>query len=298
MSSMIFDSRALIMHLQRAVRSGYADFLFERITDDLLERLAPVMRSYDKAIDIASPVSQAAAFLEHSLKIGSVDRLSIIKEDNAFEIADENTPLPDNMGNYDLAFSLLALHAVNDLPGALIRICRLLKPDGLFIGCLFGNETLTELRQSFLLAEADEESGMGISPHIAPFADIRNLGDLLQRAGFTLPVSDHERITIRYADPFALMADLRAMGMTNALTDRAKKPLRRKTLFKMADIYQSRFADADGKIRATFDLIWLLGWAPDDSQPKPLQPGQYSVRFEDAIKHVNRKNAKDDPDRK
>ncbi len=184
-------------------------------------------------------------------------------------------------GTLDLAVSALALQFVNDLPGALIQIRRALKPDGLFLAALIGGDTLTELRQSFAAAESEIEGG--ISPRVAPFADIRDIGGLLQRAGFALPVVDSERIIVRYDTVFALMHDLRRMGATNALTERRRKPLKRATLFKMAEIYRERFADADGRLRATFEVIWLSGWAPHESQQQPLKPGSAKTRLADAL---------------
>jgi hypothetical protein len=177
--------------------------------------------------------------------------------------------------------SLLALQSVNDLPGSLLQIRRVLKPDGLFLGCLLGGSTLTELRQAFTQAEAEIEGGA--SPRVAPFADVRELGSLLQRAGFALPVADSELVRVRYADPFALMRDLRAMGFSNALRDRRRTPLRRTTLLRAARLYGDRFADPDGRIPATFELVWLSGWAPHESQQKPLQPGSARIRLADAL---------------
>ena len=177
--------------------------------------------------------------------------------------------------------SALALQFVNDLPGTLVQIRRALKPDGLFLAALVGGETLTELRQAFAAAESDIEGGA--SPRVAPFADVRALGDLLQRAGFALPVTDSDHYTLRYDTPFALMAELRRMGATNALVARRRSPLRRATLARMAEIYRERFADADGRVRATFDILWLSGWAPHPNQQQPLKPGSAQARLADAL---------------
>jgi SAM-dependent methyltransferase len=177
--------------------------------------------------------------------------------------------------------SALALQFVNDLPGTLIQIRRALKPDGLFLAALAGGDTLTELRQAFAAAEAEIEGG--ISPHIAPFADLRELGALLQRAGFALPVTDVDRLTVRYVSPFALMEDLRRMGASNPLIERRRRPLKRATLNRVADIYCERFADGDGRIRATFEIVWLSGWAPHEGQQQPLKPGSAKRRLADAL---------------
>jgi len=170
---------------------------------------------------------------------------------------------------------------VNDLPGALIQIRRALKPDGLFVGCLLGGATLTELRTAFMQAESEIEGGA--SPRVAPFADVRDLGSLMQRAGFALPVTDSESVTVRYDDPFALMRDLRGMGLTNALVARRRAPLKRAVLMRAAQVYAERFADPDGRLRATFEYIWLSGWSPHESQQKPLRPGSAKMRLADAL---------------
>jgi hypothetical protein len=170
---------------------------------------------------------------------------------------------------------------VNDLPGTLIQIRRALRPDGLLLAALIGGGTLGELREAFAQAESEIEGG--VSPRVAPFADVRELGALLQRAGFALPVVDSDRLTVRYRTLFALMRDLRRMGATNVLSQRRRVPLRRATLQRMADNYAARFADADGRLRATFEIVWLSGWAPHESQQKPLKPGSATQRLADAL---------------
>ncbi len=196
-------------------------------------------------------------------------------------VAADEEALPFRDGALDLVVSALSLQFTNDLPGALVQIRRALRPDGLFLAALAGGDTLTELRQAFAQAEAEIEDG--ISPRVAPFADVRELGALLQRAGFALPVTDVDRITVRYASPIDLMHDLRRMGATNALAERRRKPLRRATLTRMIEIYGERFADADGRIRATFEIVWLSGWAPHESQQQPLKPGSAQRRLADAL---------------
>ena len=175
----------------------------------------------------------------------------------------------------ELAVSLLAFQEINDLPGLLLQFRRALKPDGLFLGAMAGGETLKELRESLLVAETELYGGA--APRIAPFTDVRDAGALLQRAGFALPVADVETLTVRYSDMFALMADLRAMGATNVLLDRSRRPAGRRLFARAAELYAERFSDADGRIRATFSIIWLSGWAPHGSQQKPLKPGSAQV---------------------
>ena len=189
----------------------------------------------------------------------------------------------------DLAVSALAFQFVNDLPGVLAQIRRALRPDGLLLAAMIGGDTLTELRQSFAAAEAECEGG--VSPRVAPFADLRDVGALLQRAGLALPVTDVDRVVVRYDSAFSLMADLRRMGATNILIERRRTPTRRATMLRMAQIYGERFADADGRIRATFDVIWLSGWAPHESQQKPLQPGSAKASLEAAVKGKKRADA-------
>jgi SAM-dependent methyltransferase len=264
------------------MRAGYADFLVRQAAADLDERLATVLRRFPLAADIGTPTPLLTERLAASERIETVVRLApLVARAGECTVIGEAEALPFAPARFDLAISLLALHSVNDLPGALVQIRRILKPDGLFIGCLLGGATLTELRQAFTQAEAEMEGGA--SPRVGPFADVRDLGGLLQRAGFALPVADVEPLTVRYRDAFALMRDLRAMGLTNALVMRRRTPLRRATLMRLAELYAERFADADGRVRATFEMVWLSGWAPHESQQKPLRPGSAQTRLADAL---------------
>ncbi len=187
--------------------------------------------------------------------------------------------------------SALALQFVNDLPGTLIQIRRALKPDGLFLAAMIGGDSLAELRAAFAEAEAEIEGG--VSPRVAPFADLRDLGALLQRAGFALPVTDVDRITVRYASPLALMHDLRRMGAGNALIERRRTPLRRATLRRVFEIYAERFADPDGRIRATFEIVWLSGWAPHESQQQPLAAGLGQDAARRCVAHAGNFNGRE-----
>jgi len=196
-------------------------------------------------------------------------------------VACDEEALPFAAASLDLVVSCLALHWVNDLPGALVQIRRALKPDGLLLAALVGGDTLFELRECLAAAEAELEGGA--SPRVAPFADVQALGALLQRAGFALPVADLDRHVVRYAHMLELLRDLRRMGATNVLLERRRAPLRRATLARAAARYAERFADADGRIRATFEVISISGWAPHESQQKPLRPGAARVRLADAL---------------
>jgi SAM-dependent methyltransferase len=261
------------------MRQGYADFLLVRAVEDLEERLSAVLREFPLALDVGTPTPAAAQVLRRSGRAETVIRLSPVPEPGS--ILGDEEHLPFSGERFDLAVSLLSLHSVNDLPGSLIQIRRALKPDGLFVGALLGGSTLTELRQSLTQAESELEGG--VSPRVAPFADLRDIGGLLQRAGFALPVTDSDLVRVRYANAFALMRDLRQMGLTNALNDRRKTPLRRATLIRAAEIYAERFGEPDGRIPATFEIVWLSGWAPHESQQKPLRPGSAKVRLADAL---------------
>ena len=282
-SPLIFDRALLRQRRRRAAVLGPATFLLDRLADDLADRLAAVLRRFERAADLGTPgdaVRAAIARLGSIGKIVAADTLPEVSRMAPVVVADEEA-LPFGAEKLDLVVSALALQFVNDLPGTLVQIRRALKPDGLFLGALLGGDTLTELRQSFAVAESEIEGG--VSPRVAPFADLRDLGALLQRAGFALPVTDVDRLTVRYETVFALMHDLRRMGATNNLLARRRTPLKRATLFRMAEIYGERFADADGRVRATFEIVWLSGWAPHPDQQQPLRPGSAKERLADAL---------------
>lgn len=276
--SLVFDRALGRSRLRRALAQGYPDFLLQRAAGDLEERLGAVLREFAVAVDLGTALPVVPPVLA-----GNAGRLLRMAEAEgaSAEIIGDLERLPFAAGSLDLAVSLLALHGVNDLPGALIQIKRALKPDGLFMGCLLGGRTLQELRQALL--EAESETMGGVSPRVAPFADLRDLGGLLQRAGFSLPVIDSEIVTVRYRDAFGLFRDLRALGWANNLIARRKTPLRRETLLRTATLYAERFADADGRLPATFEFVWLSGWAPHESQQKPLRPGSAKARLADAL---------------
>jgi SAM-dependent methyltransferase len=272
----LFDHAALRARLVRAERLGAETFLLDAVCDDLNERLGAVLRSFSRAVDVGTP--RAALRDELAKRAEQVDRVDLFASDR------EDLALAPQ--SIDLAVSALALQFANDLPGVFAQVRRALRPDGLFLAAMIGGETLTELRQAFAAAESDRDGG--ISPRVAPAIDVRELGALLQRAGFALPVTDSDRLTVRYDNAFALMRDLRKMGATNVLVERRRTPLRRATLMRMAEIYAERFSDADGRIRATFDILWLSGWAPHESQQRPLRPGSAQASLADAVKNAKR----------
>jgi SAM-dependent methyltransferase len=279
-SPIIFDRALVRRHRRRAAAVGEATFLLDRVAEDMADRLAAVLRRFDIAVDLGTPGEAVREALARLGSIGTIIAVDALHRRRPAVIADEEA-LPFGDGTLDLVVSALALHYVNDLPGTLVQIRRALKPDGLFVAALFGGETLTELRQSFAAAESEIDGG--VSPRVAPFADLRDLGALLQRAGFALPVTDVDRVGVRYDSAFDLMGDLRRMGATNALIARRRQPLRRATVTRMAELYAQRFADAGGRVRATFEIVWLLGWAPHPNQQQPLRPGAAKSRLADAL---------------
>ena len=277
---LVFDRMLLRERRRRARALGPETFLIDQFAVELAERLDVVLRDFPLAVDLGTPTDAVRRALAGKKNVGTCLSVDSLPREGLDVVADEEA-LPFREGSLDLVVSALALQFVNDLPGTLVQIRRALKADGLFLAALLGGHTLTELRLAFALAELEIEGG--ISPHVVPFADVREFGNLLQRAGFALPVTDVDRLTTRYASPTDLMADLRRMGATNVLVERRRKPLRRATLARMVEIYAERFADADGRIRATFDVVWLSGWAPHESQQKPLRPGSAKARLADAL---------------
>jgi SAM-dependent methyltransferase len=288
---LIFDRALHRQRLRRGAQtSGGADFLLARAAEDAVERLSTILRDFPLAVDLNAQGSAfAAALRADPIAGGRVGGLIEAAPCQPVITSGASTPrlvvdderLPFAPESLNLIVSLLSLHWTNDLVGALIQIRRALKPDGLFLGAFLGGATLTELRQSLLAAEAEVAGGAG--PRVSPFADGLDAAGLLQRAGFALPVADVDRFTVLYPHPLKLMADLRAMGETNVLTDRPRRPLNRAVLERLVAIYAERFGRPDGRIPATFEIISLTGWAPHDSQPRPLKPGSAKMRLADAL---------------
>jgi len=285
----LFDQSLLRRRLERAARrDGFAGFLRDRAADDACDRLLTILRHFPLAVELGCRDRALIRALFSGPAGGSIRTLIELDLVEAFArpaaplglVGDpERLPLAD--ASVDLVVSLLVLQWTNDLVGALIQIRRILKPDGLFIGALFTGSTLTELRQ--VLLEAEAEVTGGASPRVAPFADGPDLAGLAQRAGLALPVVDIDRITVRYDHPLRLMADLRAMGETSVLRDHARRPLRRDVLARACQLYAERFSDPDGRIRATFEISTLTGWAPHPDQQQPLRPGSARTRLADAL---------------
>lgn len=282
----LFDFHRLRRNRDRAAGLGWgegADFLRLAAAESLLDRLQDVPRTFEKALlfgEGAGPVTEA---FDSVLTDGALTAFEpapgLAGVAQVPSIADEVLAVEE--GQADLAVSAFLLHHLNDPVGHLIQLRRALAPDGLVLVAAFGGQTLSELRAAF--AEAEVEVLGGLSPRVAPMAEIRDLGGLLQRAGLVMPVADNERLTVTYQTPLHLMRDLRAMGETSTLIDRPKGCLRRDVLARMAEIYHAHFPAEGGRIRATFDLVYLTGWSPGPDQPKPLRPGSAKSRLADAL---------------
>ena len=282
----IFDRALLVRRRDRvAAAAARHDFLLARVADDVAERLAAIQRRFPVVLNLGAHHGLIGRRLrqvpgvETVIDAEAAPRL-LAQCDGPCVRADEEA-LPFRDQSLDLIVSGLSLHFVNDLPGALVQIRRALKPDGLLLAALLGGNTLVELRNAFLAAE--EEMGGGASPRVAPFAEVLDLGALLQRAKFALPVVDADTVTATYADALSLMRELRAMGATNALSARRRAPLRRATLRRALEVYRQRFGLPDGRVPATFEIVTLTAWAPHESQQQPLQPGTAKVRLADAL---------------
>lgn len=283
---LIFDHNRIEQFRSRAFNryGSSGDFLLVRMAEELGQRLQTIDRKFARAADLFGHTGAGAEVLLKSGKVVSVDVVESDKRymsgrHDFYERGREFLNLPGQQ--YDLIISLLSLSITNDVPGVLAQIRKTLKPDGLFLGVMSGTGTLGELRESML--EAETELYGGASPRIYPFTDVRDAGALLQRAGFAMPVSDVENLTVRYDTAFNLMQDLRAMGMQNALISRSRRPVTKRFFQRVAEIYAERFSDCDGRIRASFSFIWLSGWAPDKNQQKPLKPGTAKVSLIDVL---------------
>lgn len=272
-----FEPR-LVRQRKRRARATFRDasFLHERVTADLADRLEAIPRPFPRVLALGGEglfSEEIAARPELAARVGHV------VEANLAEIDPEHLPYAPRA--FDLIVSPLALHWVNDLPGALIQLRLALKPDGLLLASLFGGETLHELRLALIEAESELTGGAG--PRVAPFADLQDIAGLLQRAGYALPAADRDLLVVRYGEPMRLLADLRAMGETAALAERSPRGLSRRILARAFEIYRARFSDADGRVRATFEILTATGWAPHESQQKPLRPGAAKTRLADAL---------------
>lgn len=283
---LIFDRGVLRVRRARVARDwSQRSFLKREIAGRLVERLDDVRRTFPLALDLGCHGDEVAEALRGRPSVNA-----LMRSDLGFDfarraagpaiVADEEA-LPFAAGCFDLVLSAMTLHWVNDLPGTLIQIARILKPDGLFLGAMLGGRTLWQLREALAAAESEIEGGL--SPRVSPFADLGDAASLLQRAGFALPVADSDVIDIEYEHALALMRDLGAMGEGNLVGERRRSFSRRATLLRAAEIYAERFAVPSGRVMASFEVLFLHGWSPHASQPKPLKPGAARHRLATAL---------------
>ncbi len=282
----LFDRRLLAQRRRRAIDGSRrdADFLLKAVADDLAGRVAAVTRQFGTAVDLGGITGHVADVLVRSGKAAMVvraDGLLAGSGPGGPGLVIDDECLPFARQSLDLVVAALTLQFVNDLPGTLLQIRQALKPDGLFLAAFAGGDTLSELRAA--LVDAESEISGGISPRVMPTITVRDIGSLLQRAGFALPVADRDRLIVRYDTMFDLMRDLRAMGATSTLAARLRSPTPRRLFLRAAEIYAERYSDPDGRLRATFEIVSISGWAPHESQQKPLKPGSAQMRLADAL---------------
>jgi SAM-dependent methyltransferase len=283
----VFDRALVRRHRDRAAAgfSGY-DFLFAEVAERLAERLSVIRRPFSRILDLGSHDGatghRVAAARQPELLVSCDLSAALASRGSGAAVAADEEALPFAEASFDLVISNLSLHWVNDLPGALIQIRRALRPDGFFVAAMLGGSTLMELRRS--LFEAEVALSGGVTPRLSPLAELQDAGHLLQRAGFALPVADTETITVTYGDLFRLLADLRGMGETNAVRTRGRRPVRRALFLEAARHYAENFAEADGRLPATFEILWLAGWAPGPGQQQPLKPGSGVLPLSDLLK--------------
>lgn len=282
----IFDRQRLRRHRDRAAPNlSVHDFLLREVAARLADRLHDINRSFASVLDLGCHAGETGRATDGFGGAGTVIRCDLSYEmarraGAGAVVADEEF-LPFAADAFDLAVSNLSLHWVNDLPGALLQLRRTLRPDGLFLAAMLGDGTLAELRDSLMQAEI--ETAGGISPRVSPFAELRDVAGLLQRAGFALPVADRDRIVVTYDNPLKLFADLRGMGESNALAEQQRNFTGRRLLLRTAEIYRDTYGDCTGRIPATFNVVYLHGWAPHESQQRPLAPGSAETRLANAL---------------
>ena len=288
---LLFDQALVAANRRRALKAGdpRAAFLIDIAAEEIAERLSVVERSFEKGVELFGVTGATATACLGTGKVTEMQRIELQDTgatDGLIQAPLETLPLAPRSVN--LVVSPLNLHVTNDTPGVFVQINRALVPDGLFLAAIPGTGTLQELRE--VLLETEAEITGGASPRVIPFADVRDIGALLQRAGFALPVVDMENYTVRYDTLFDLMKDLRAMGMANPLAGRSRKPLTRAFFLRAAELYAERHSDPDGRIRATFSILYVSAWSPHESQQKPLKPGSARMRLSDALKAAEGNN--------
>lgn len=283
-SIFVFDRKAVRQNRNRHAQAMKDhNFLIDWSMEQITTRLADIKRQFPRALQIGYRTEKIQRSRFGIENLYSFDLAENLKPD----IQGDEELLPFDTQCFDLIMSPLCLHTTNDLPGTLAQIKNCLKPDGLFIGTLLGGETLYELRE--VMNAVELEMTGGLSPHVAPFVDMPQMGSLMQRAQFSLPVIDSEKITVTYENAFRLMDDVRKMAEGNALIERKKSFSSRSFFARVAQAYAARYSEPDGRVKATFEIIFLLGWAPHESQQKPLRPGTATNRLADALKSKEEK---------
>ncbi|PHZ84269.1 methyltransferase domain-containing protein [Paremcibacter congregatus] len=276
----IFDRAQLRHNRDQAVKTYDAhNFLIQEVADRLYDKYLDINRNFNRIVDLGCHGGEMAGRIADKNVVQQDLSLGMVQQARGLRVQADEEALPYQPGSLDLVLSNLSLHWINDLPGCLYQIKHSLKPDGLFLGSLFGGETLTELRQCLTKAEVNLRGGL--SPRVSPFMTVQDAGGLLQRAGFSLPVVDTDRITVTYENAFKLMQELKAMGEANILIKRFQGLSSRAVMMEAARLYQEKFVDDRGRIVVTFDIIYLMGWSPHESQQKPLKPGQGKVNLAD-----------------
>lgn len=284
-------NRALLVRRRDRAAQLFQEFAFlkARVSRDLLDRLDDTTRTFRSGLELGGHDGGMTRLLQGQNKVAAMRVTDaspgMVAQATAHgliaEVADEEA-LAYAPASFDLVVSALSLHWVNDLPGALVQVRRVLEPDGLFIGALFGAGTLSELRTC--LVEAESEIMGGLAPRLSPLPALSDMAALMQRAGFALPVVDRDRVTVRYDTMFGLLADLKGMGERAAFAPGMGQPLPRRVLMRAAELYAQNFRDPDGRLRATFEIIYLSGWSPAPNQPKPLKPGSAKASLADAVR--------------
>ncbi|MDA9034888.1 class I SAM-dependent methyltransferase [Hyphomicrobiales bacterium] len=278
---MIHDRKIARIKRERSFKNNpESKLFFNEYSQDMFERIELINNTFEKGLALGFRNIN----LKKSKNIGHLRLAELGMSQNIDFVCDEEF-LPIKKSSLDIIISFFNLHSSNDIPGILFQINQSLKPNGLFIGCLFVGDTLKELR--FCLAKAEEEITKGISPRISPFADLQDLSNLLQRANFNLPVADIDRHKVTYDNPIKLMNDLREMGETNILKEKQKTFFRKDVLERSMEIYKENFSLENHKIFATFEIAWLIGWKYHDSQQKPLQPGSGQKNLAEAVDELD-----------
>jgi ubiquinone/menaquinone biosynthesis C-methylase UbiE len=283
---LLFDRPLLKARRNRVAGSyPYYAFLKTRVAEDLTNRLNLIRRTFHHCVDLGSHTGQLGIALKgiisNSLIATDVSETMVRQAKTPLKVVLDEEALPFAPNSFDLVLSALSLHWVNDIPGLLTQIYTCLKPDGLFLASLFGEKTLIELRDC--LSSAELELRGGVTPRLSPLISVQDAGTLLQRAGFALPVVDHDRIQVTYPHPLALLQDLRHMGESNALYSRSPTPIARALLTRAFELYQNRYGLPDGRVCATFDVVTLTAWKPHPSQQRPLPRGSAMAQLGDYV---------------